>query len=254
MARKKDKLDNIDKKPIRTDTERPQRIRKYKHIFLIVCEDEKTEPEYFSQFVSLFPPETLFLKPVGSGRDPLGVVENAVTEKAKLGEEARKEVDSVWVIFDRDDAHLQKSTIKRFEDALITAKRKGFKVAYSNEVFELWLLLHLEDIHCSHCEDAIHPPIFRNDVYERLEKAIRRHPNYNSYGYNHRKPQKGQISMVEIIKEIGNESTAIERAEILLETKRDVPEILANPSTKVHLLVKEIRKWIDYFSYNPKTE
>ena len=111
---------------------RPQRLKKYQYVFLIVCEDQKTEPNYFSQFIELFPDKTLYLKPVGSGKDPLGVVENAVIEKKKLNEEGKREVDYVWVVFDRDDAHLQESTIRRFNEALSKAKINKFEVACSN--------------------------------------------------------------------------------------------------------------------------
>jgi hypothetical protein len=42
MARK----GNLDKKAARDLTKRPERLQRYKYIFLIVCEDERTEPEY----------------------------------------------------------------------------------------------------------------------------------------------------------------------------------------------------------------
>ncbi|HMZ32282.1 MAG TPA: RloB family protein, partial [Methanoregulaceae archaeon] len=55
---------------------------------------------------------------------------------------ARKEVDIVWVVFDKDSSDENETKIKRFEDAFTIAEKENFKVAYSNEVFELWLLLH----------------------------------------------------------------------------------------------------------------
>ncbi|SFD18392.1 hypothetical protein SAMN05518672_101929 [Chitinophaga sp. CF118] len=45
--------------------ERPVRFKKYEYLFLIVCEDQKTEPEYFQQFADALPAETLYLKSVG---------------------------------------------------------------------------------------------------------------------------------------------------------------------------------------------
>lgn len=247
MARK----GKLDKKPARNVTKRPERLQRYKYIFLIVCEDEKTEPEYFSQFVSLFPPKTLYLKPVGAGRDSLGVVEHAIREKTDLFIEIEREVDFVWVVFDRDDAHLDKAKRTRFDNALNEAKRSKLKVAYSNEVFELWLFLHLEDVNCSFCWNSDnlvkYPPMHREDIYKRIQEAINKHLNYSNYVYDHRKPLKTQKGIIEVINEIGDESEAIKRAEVLSQIQHGVVTLIANPSTKVHLLVQEIREWVKYF-------
>jgi len=145
------KKGKLGKRLTRDVTKRPERLQRYEYIFLIVCEDEKTEPEYFSQFINLFPPKTLYLRPIGAGRDSLGVVERAIEEKADLSKEIQKEIDYVWVVFDRDDAHLDKAKRTRFQDSLKMAKKSKFEIAYSNEVFELWLLLHLEDVYCLSC-------------------------------------------------------------------------------------------------------
>lgn len=241
----------LEKKAAKNVLERPERLQTYKYIFLIVCEDQKTEPEYFSQFINLFPPKTLYLKPIGVGRDPLGVVERAVDEKEDLSIEIRKTIDYVWVVFDRDDAHLDKAKRERFDNALNKAKRNKLKVAYSNEVFELWLLLHLEDVNCSFCWDfdnlVKYPPMHREDIYTRMQEAISNHPNYSNYVYDHRKPLKTQKGIIEVIQEIGDESEAIKRAEVLLQIQDGVIPLIANPSTKVHLLVQEIREWAKYF-------
>jgi len=113
------KRGRVDKKLAKGKAERPLRIKTYKYIFLIVCEDEKTEPQYFKQFVSLFPERTLYLKPIGSGSQWLGVIDRAIQEKVNLSLEVKREVDYVWVVFDRDDAHLKESTTKIFNEAPI---------------------------------------------------------------------------------------------------------------------------------------
>jgi hypothetical protein len=245
MARK----GKLDKKPARDVTNRPERLQRYKYIFLIVCEDQKTEPEYFSQFINLFPAKTLYLKPIGAGRDSLGVVERAVEEKADLSKEIRKEVDCVWVVFDRDDAHLDKAKRERFQDSLKMAKKNKFEIAYSNEVFELWLLLHLEDPSCCTFDDVVkYSPMHRDEIYSRLQESIRQHPNYSNYIYDHRKPLKNQKNIIEVIQEIGDESEATKRAEVLLKIHANVHPLLANPSTKVHLLVQKIREWAEFYA------
>ena len=44
------KKGNIKKFATKETAERPVRFRRYKYLFLIVCEDEKTEPNYFEKY------------------------------------------------------------------------------------------------------------------------------------------------------------------------------------------------------------
>ena len=83
---------------------RPIKWKRYYHLFLIVCEDQKTEPYYFEKFKEKFPKETVFIRPVCTGRSSKGVVEQTVIERNKLYEESHKTVDEVWAVFDKDDA------------------------------------------------------------------------------------------------------------------------------------------------------
>jgi hypothetical protein len=219
--------------------ERPVRFRRYQYLFLIVCEDENTEPLYFKNFKEQIPNETIYLRPVGTGRDAKGVVEEAIKEKHKLAIEAKKEVDVVWAVFDKDDADENATKIQRFTDAFDIAEKHNIKAAYSNEVFELWLLLHLTDV-----DSAVALP--RKTIYELLQVHIQQNENYSTFQYKH-----GNGDLLTIIQEIGNQQKAIDRAENLLHTHKGKKPIQANPSTKVHLLVKELLEWIAYFSYRP---
>ena len=58
----------LKKSQVKERDKRPIRLRKYPHLFLIVCEDGNTEPYYFKTFAKLFPEETVFLRAVGTGR------------------------------------------------------------------------------------------------------------------------------------------------------------------------------------------
>ncbi|MFM6402516.1 MAG: RloB family protein, partial [Planktothrix sp.] len=121
MARK----GKLGKRATKETIERPKRLKPYEYFFLIVCEDGKTEPEYFKQFVDLFPDETLYVRPVGTGLSPLGVVERAISEKAKLEAESKREFgrdDAVWVVFDKDDADLNDTKKQSFERAFEIAR------------------------------------------------------------------------------------------------------------------------------------
>lgn len=229
----------VSKSAVREEEKRPVRWRRYPHLFLIVCEDGNTEPYYFEKSKEQIPAETIFLRAIGTGRNSKGVVEQAVIEREKLANEANKNVDEVWVVFDKDDADQVPALAARFHEAFKIAQQEKISVAYSNEVFELWLLLHFVDI------DAV-SPIPRAEIYKRLEAAIRAFGSYEMFAYEH-----GKTAVIDAVCELGDENKAIQRAENLLFELKSKPVIDANPSTKVHQLVRRLRDLIAYWSFSP---
>ena len=111
-----------------------RRINEFKEFnrILIVCEGEKTEPNYFRSFE--YPKKLLIVK--GAGCETLNVVEEAVKSLAKYKRDGIV-VDEIWCVFDRDDFPED-----RFYRAMSLAEKYGFHVAYSIEAFEIWYLLH----------------------------------------------------------------------------------------------------------------
>ena len=208
-------------------------------MFLIVCEDGNTEPYYFETFKKYIPEETIFLRAVGTGRSSKGVVEQAITEREKLAEEANKNVDEVWVVFDKDDAEKAHANKLRFIKAFEIAQEEEIKVAYSNEVFELWLLLHFIDV-------SSEKPIPRADIYLNLEAAIKSFDSHKLFIYEH-----GKTEVIDVLMKLGNEEEAIERADKLMIAQEAKQPIDANPSTHVHILVKRLRELIEWYSYIP---
>lgn len=100
--------------------------------FLIVCEGSKTEPNYFKQFRV----PTLVIQVEGTGMNTLSLVDEAMRFRAE------DEYDQVWCVFDKDDF-----PIDQFENAIQRARDNGMRVAYSNQSFELWYILHFEYLH-----------------------------------------------------------------------------------------------------------
>lgn len=219
--------------------DRPVRFKKYKYLFLIVCEDENTEPYYFETFQSQIRFETIYLRPVGTGLDPKGVVERAVVERTQLALDSGMEVDVTYVVFDKDDADGNNAKRLRFSEAFEIAKEESLKVAYSNEVFELWLLLHLTDI-----QPLI--PIGRSHIYELLQDNIRQNEKYKNFDYEH-----GNSNVIDIISEIGSQSDADRRAENLHRVQGETEPISTNPCTLIYELVRDLTDWIKFFNYQP---
>lgn len=108
--------------------------------FLIVCEGTNTEPHYFEGFRV----PGLVVDTVGTGRSTLSLVEETIRVKEEREAQARRtgkpSYDQVWCVFDKDSFPPD-----AFNAAIRKAEAAGFQVAYSNEAFELWYLLHFED-------------------------------------------------------------------------------------------------------------
>jgi RloB-like protein len=218
------------------ETTRPLRPRRYDLFMLIVCEDQNTEPYYFRQFKKLFPNETVFLSEIGTGKKPKGIVEQAILERENLSIAARKTIDEVWVVFDKDDEDKYEKTKLNFDLAWKLAENENIKIAFSNEVFELWLLLHFTDVDAK-------SPLPRAIIFEKLENAIKTSSSHKEFEYKH-----GKIDVIDIVLKSGNEAKAIERAKKMVQYWKDCPPIATNPSTTTHILVKRLRDLIEFYS------
>ena len=176
--------------------------------FLIVCEGAKTEPLYFEGF--RVPGRVLEIK--GIGQNTLSLVAKAVQLRQTAGAD---NYDQCWCVFDRDSFPAED-----FNSAIAKAEASGFQVAYTNEAFELWYLLHFDD-HRSALSRVQYGPM----LSDRLGHAYKK----NSESL-YRELEAYQIQ-------------AIERAEhLLLEYAAEHNPQADNPCTTVHLLVRELRK------------
>ncbi|MEL7083829.1 MAG: RloB family protein [Cyanobacteria bacterium J06597_1] len=189
---------------------RPRRTgtREVRKRFLIVCEGKKTEPIYFKSFP--VPTQVVTIDVHGLGRNPNTIVDEA----NQLSRNS--EYDQVWCVFDRDSFSLQD-----FNSAIQKAEGHGFKVAYTNESFELWYLLHF------HFLDS---GISRTSYKEKLSTLIGR--TYD----------KCCSDMYDIL--IEKQKDAIQNAYRLLENYSSANPGRDNPSTTVHLLVEELNQHI----------
>ncbi|MFA6074897.1 MAG: RloB family protein [Negativicutes bacterium] len=192
---------------------RKKNTRDVRKRLLIVCEGEKTEPNYFKAFV--VPPELVVVVD-GAGCETIRVVERAV----ELREEAiRKEkpFDEIWCVFDRDNFPAQ-----NFNEAIAKAERLEIKVAYSIEAFEIWYLLHFHYYNTG---------ISRDDYKIKLTALL---------GRVYRKNDKAMYELLQDKIDI-----AIKNAQNLRVKQETSEEILynRNPVTTVDLLVVALRSY-----------
>jgi hypothetical protein len=179
--------------------------------FLIVCEGEKTEPNYFRAFRL----SSATVKVEGCGMNTRSLVEKAL-EIRKKAEDNDEKFDEVWCVFDRDSFSLQ-----NFNSTFDLAKREKIIIAYSNEAFELWYLLHFQYLDTG---------ISRGDYKKRLSRLLKEPYKKNSTEMYRKLIDKQPI--------------AIKNAENLLKTYNPRNPGEDNPSTTVHLLVKELNKFL----------
>lgn len=140
---------------------------------LIVSEGSKTEPNYFEEIRSTFRLHTanVVVRPSELGTAPLQVVHYAkqlFLEGDKHRKIQRLAFEKVFAVFDRDDHD-------SYSDALNAAKSLDGKLRNDNRQvicfqavpsipsFELWLLLHFENVQSQ---------IDRHEVLRRLKKHI----------------------------------------------------------------------------------
>lgn len=174
---------------------------------LIVCEGARTEPNYFKSFRITSAQVNI----LGKGMNTDGLVGEAIRLKREA-ERKKMPYDSVWCVFDRNSFPLQ-----NFNRAFQIAENHNIEIAYSNEAFELWYLLHF------HYYDAA---LSRNQYGERLNRLLGK------------KYEKNSKSMYEDL--IDKQQDVIRNSRKLLKkhSRRE------NPSTTVHLLVEELNQYV----------
>src|SRR5256885_1037724 len=101
---------------------------------LIVCEDSKSSSFYFESFP--VDEQRIEISVHGTGMNTDSLVEEAVRKMERAARNGQRYSD-VWCVFDRDNFPLH-----NYSRAFQLAKSNKIKVAWANEAFELWYLLH----------------------------------------------------------------------------------------------------------------
>jgi hypothetical protein len=132
---------------------------------LIVCEGEKTEPQYFEEIRKINRVPAVHVRVLHSqhGTEPRQVVDYA---EAKFRESGEYEL--VCAVFDRDDHKTYVNALDRaaqLDHALLNDEKQAvpFLAVPSVPCFELWLLLHFDDV------QAFFP---RGEIFKRLKKHL----------------------------------------------------------------------------------
>lgn len=209
----------------RVELESQKKERFVKLTFLIATEGIQTEPNYFNALKTELEKSNRFnidISVQGKGKSTTALV-GKVYRQIKYN---HQEYDRVWVVFDRDE-------FPDFDEAIQQATEHKINCAWSNESFELWLLLHFRDVT---------QKTNRKDLCDLLETAIRNELHKTDpealYDYS-----KGDSQIYEHVTKLGNEADAFTRAKTLRNNFKDSVDAPStqNPCTLVDKLVFELR-------------
>lgn len=237
MARKKLHSDYQGKS--KKDFKRAKQIKEQIKSVLIACEDKVSSPNYFKMIIQkLKEDKTITQDSLVIAQhehvNPRGVLQDLLNHKKD--DKTYKDFEHRWIVIDRDIARVDGGGHPKddFLTALSEAKRKKVEVAYSNDCFEIWYLLHF-----GYRDTAIS----RDDIIKEVIKKLK---DRNCVTFS--KLNKENIKTKEMTELIFNEllelqNKAIKYAKKLLENYADShnPES-DNPSTRVFELVEILNK------------
>lgn len=197
-----------------------------KKTFLIICEGENTEPEYFRKFP--VPTKTVDIK---RGCNTKNALVDYALELQKSGEYDGREI---WCVFDFDVKPDEAATQPQdFNSSILKAQQHGLKVAWSNDAFELWFVLHYQKLDVPLSRHELYPILKERWGLERFHAVAKTldfcQEHYDRHGDVHTESQK----------------LAIRRARDLHQQFIGRKDFSAHcPCTTVYLLVEELNKYI----------
>lgn len=214
-----EKIDNALLKRFSAKQYKKKKPRDIVTYFLIVCEGEKTEPNYFKSFPKQVGKVIYNIEFEGGGINTLGVVGKAIEIRNK----SSQKYDRVWVVFDRDSFEPNS-----FNSAILKAKANGIKCAWSNEAFELWYLLHFHN----------RITAMKRDEYKKaIEEAVNEKLGHKKKPFQYK---KNDTRIFALLNKTGNQNLAIKWAKDL-SSKIDGQNFANyNPQTQVFKLVEEL--------------
>lgn len=186
---------------------------------LIVCEGEKTEPNYFMEAREYFSLNTVNVEVRGDcGSDPMSIVKFA-KQRYREEKDSGDPFDEVYCVFDKD-GH---DTYDKALNALTTATPKNtYFTINSVPSFEFWLLLHFN--YTTRPYTALPGNSSGNQVLTELKYYMRDY-------------EKGQLNIFGELKGQLEQAKEFSRR-VMNESQRNSTD---NPSTRVHELVEVLQ-------------
>jgi len=121
------------------------KLKEPKKVFLIACEGNITEPQYFNLIKNKISLHSLVeikvIERDDTNSSPKYILENL--NEYLDDYDLKLDYDEAWMIVDRD---IQNNSRELIEKIIKEVKEKGYNLGLSNPLFELWLLMHIINI------------------------------------------------------------------------------------------------------------
>lgn len=236
MARRGgDKIFQRQQEQKKQDLARQKDTRNIIPDIIIACEDEASAPTYLRMVVNRLIAEKKitqdsFVIADHNHTNPNGVLNDLKKHKCDNGK-TYKDFKHRWIVIDRDVERVNGGghTAEDFNAALANARKLKVEVAYSNDAFELWYLLHFEYRNTAITRDEL-----LKQVITKLKKT-----EPHKFGKLNKETIKCKTFTKHIFETLLDlQDTAIKHAQKLLASYQlDHNPECDNPSTTVHLLV-----------------
>ncbi len=222
------------RKQSKKDLERKIEYKKTKAKIIIACEDGISAPTYFQMIIDKLKkeknisPNSIIIVPHDGKTHPTGVLDNL--KNYKENGLSYKDFDERWIVIDRDINYKGGGhSPEDFNNAFIKARRLKAKVAYANDSFELWYLLHFEYRTTAIMRDEI----IKKVIYylKNSDENIFRFLNEDNF-----KQAKYNQQIFKILED--SQLTAIQNAKKLLNLYNLHNPEKDNPSTNIYELIE----------------
>lgn len=235
MARSVKKDDSHKKELTKDSHNRKKDIRNKILSVIIACEDKSSAPTYFKMIVKRLKDNRAITQDSLVIADhkhntPMGVLSDLINYKKD--EKSYRDFEHKWIVIDRDAPRVNGGghTKDDFNGALSSAKTKQIKVAYANDSYELWYLLHFNPRTTAILRDEILKEVIKKLKTKNLTK-------FRDLNDENIKSEEYTKLIYEELLEL--QPKAIKNAKNLLEFHGEThnPES-DNPSTTIHKLVE----------------
>ena len=195
---------------------------------LILCEGEKTEPNYFREIKNRidnkYKGEKIDIEIIeGTKRGRLNLLKLAEEEVRK----SKKKYNHVWLVYDKDEFNKDEfdNTVYKIE-ALNKKGKVKYHALWSNQCIEVWFLLHFIDLKVD---------VSREEYIEKINENWKKHKIDEKYTKNDK----------EIYNKLEKyQDTAIKRTKkIIEENKGKAPSKIA-PGSTIYEIIEELKIYI----------
>lgn len=191
----------------------------------IFSEGSQTEPNYFKRFKQIIEKNPIYKNMIFINIHPCKVGTTKILDEAKKYIKTNNITKGqIWLVYDKDNFPDFDDVPKLASECSTT--ELSFNIAWSNQCFELWFILHFENYQVD------------NPRSEYSKFLDRKFNNLKLGNY-----EKNRTDIFDILLEKGYPRQAIKFAKTKIEKNKGLPPSKISPGTTAYKLVEELAKY-----------